>query len=151
MRSAQTLQQTSPKPRGLVRPELNKALCLICGVGSECLQALSMLLLCPFACAELECFILYRRALVSRMIGNTQTLTHRHTSCTYTLSDHGKHKTKKEEDREGRERPSIYGDILLLMSAPPLGSISLTFMLDHTISLSCSLSLSLTFSFPPSS
>lgn len=52
--------------------------------------------------------------------------------------------------KEEGERERIYEDILLLMSAPPLGSISLTFMLDHSISLSLSRSLSLIFSLPPS-
>lgn len=58
---------------------------------------------------------------------------HTHTCCQITGS-------VKKEGRK-RERECIYGDILLLMSAPPLGSISLTFMLDHGISPSFSLSI----------
>lgn len=52
---------------------------------------------------------------------------------THTLSDHRKHEKRREDD--GEERESIYRDIQLLMSAPPLGSFSLTFMLDHSIAL----------------
>lgn len=128
-----------------MRPELNKAACLICGVESECLQALSVPL-CPFRPCSVRVGNLLYRALMSRVMGDTHTHTR-------ALSDQRKRK-RKEGGREGRkrERECIYGDILPLMSAPPLGSISLTFMLDRSISLSppprCSLSL--IFSLAPS-
>lgn len=95
-------------------------------------------MLCPFACDELECYILYSGALTSSMIDNTHTRTH----CQIPESI-----KNREEDRDEKERKNIYGDILLLMSAPPLGSISLTFMLDHSIPLSFSVSYFLFSSF----
>lgn len=53
---------------------------------------------------------------------------------------------RKHIKEQGRESEGIYGDILVLMSAPPVGSFSLTFMLNF-FSLSGSLIVSPSLSF----
>lgn len=45
----------------------------------------------------------------------------------------------------------MYEDVVPLMSTLPLGSVSLTFMLDHTTSLSVCYSVSPSFLYIPSS
>lgn len=42
---------------------------------------------------------------------------------------------KKEGDKEKRKRGIMYGDILVGMSAPLLGSFNLTFMFKHSLLL----------------
>lgn len=51
---------------------------------------------------------------------------------------------------EEKESTFMYEDVVPLMSTLPLGSVSLTFMLDHTISLSVCYSVSPSFLYIPS-
>lgn len=83
-----------------------------------------------------------------RAVLYTVHLMGRITGSTHRLLDHRKH-----IKGEGRDCEGIYGDILVLMSAPPVGNFSLTFMfnflsLSRSLIVSLSLFLFLLFLFP---
>lgn len=112
VRSSPSLQQTPPKPRGLVRQGLNKAARLIWRVETSVYKRSACCAVLPRVRAEAG--MSAPSALTSRV------------TCNARRSDHRSAKRRREEEEKWRES-TLEEDILPLMSAPPLGGVSLTF------------------------
>lgn len=87
-------------------------------------------------------------AVLSPLLGqigsSDGTLTSRIIASTHTQLDQRKYKNEgRMRGEEEKESTFTYEDVVPLMSTLPLGSVSLTFMLDHTISLCLLFCLSL--------